>query len=132
MSKIGRRAFLKSTGAVGAAVAWQIVPRHVLGAGQTPPSEKLNVASIGVGGQGRAAGDAKIGTQMGKSGQASQEPRRMCELVWSGIIGPVREAHIWTDRPSNGLFNEYWPQGVGRPTDTPPAPAGMDWDLWIG
>src|SRR5689334_25219596 len=54
MSKIGRRAFLKTTGAAGAAAgAWQIVPRHVLGAGLVPPSEKLNVASIGVGGQGR-------------------------------------------------------------------------------
>ena len=39
---------------VGAAVAaFTIVPRHVLGgAGQTPPSEKLNIAGIGIGGQG--------------------------------------------------------------------------------
>jgi len=47
-----RRDFLKVTGAVATV---HIVPRHVLGGeGQTPPSEKLNVACIGVGGQGAA------------------------------------------------------------------------------
>jgi predicted dehydrogenase len=45
-----RRRFLKATAA--AAVGIQLVPRHVLGQGQTPPSEKLNIAGVGVGGQG--------------------------------------------------------------------------------
>ena len=46
-----RRNFLKT--AAAAALGIQIVPRHVLGGnGHTPPSEKLNLASIGVGGQG--------------------------------------------------------------------------------
>ncbi len=75
---------------------------------------------------------AKVATQMGNQGQASNETRRLCELVWAGAIGKVLEAHIWTDRPSNGLFNEYWPQGVTRPKDTPPVPASLDWDLWLG
>jgi predicted dehydrogenase len=45
-----RRDFLKSGAAVS---AFMVVPRHVLGGpGQTPPSEKLNVACIGVGGKG--------------------------------------------------------------------------------
>jgi len=78
------------------------------------------------------ARDKKVTTQMGNQGQASDETRRLCELVWSGIIGPVREAHIWTDRPSQGLFREYWPQGVDRPKDTPKVPETLDWDLWIG
>jgi predicted dehydrogenase len=78
---------------------------------------------------GRAA---KLMTQMGNQGQGSEETRRLCELVWSGAIGPVREAHIWTDRPSNGLFNEYWPQGVDRPKDEPAVPESLDWDLWLG
>ena len=34
------------------AAAFTIVPRHVLGQGQTPPSDKLNIAGIGIGGQG--------------------------------------------------------------------------------
>ena len=71
-------------------------------------------------------------TQMGNQGQASEETRRLCELVWSGAIGAVREVHIWTDRPSNGLFGEYWPQGVNRPSDTPPVPDTLAWDLWLG
>ena len=79
-----------------------------------------------------AAREAKVATQMGNQGQASEQTRRLCEYVWAGVIGDVLEAHIWTDRPSQGLFNEYWPQGVGRPKDTPPVPDSLDWDLWIG
>ena len=80
----------------------------------------------------QAARQAKIATQMGNQGQASQETRRLCELVWSGVVGPIREAHIWTDRPSRGLFDEYWPQGTARPKDTPPVPDSLNWDLWLG
>jgi len=79
-----------------------------------------------------AAREAKVATQMGNQGQASEPTRQLCELVWSGAIGSVREAHIWTDRPSQGLFNEYWPQGVERPKDQPPVPESLDWDLWLG
>ena len=38
-----------------------------------------------------------------------------------------RELHVWTDRPAG-----WWPQGVLRPADTPPVPAGLDWDVWLG
>jgi predicted dehydrogenase len=79
-----------------------------------------------------AAREHKVATQMGNQGQASEETRRLCEFIADGAIGPVREAHIWTDRPSNGLFNEYWPQGVERPKDTPPVPETLEWDLWLG
>jgi predicted dehydrogenase len=78
------------------------------------------------------ARETKVATQMGNQGQASEATRRLCEMIWDGAIGPVREVHAWTDRPSNGLFNEYWPQGVGRPTDTPDVPRTLDWDLWLG
>jgi predicted dehydrogenase len=80
----------------------------------------------------KAAREKKVATQMGNQGQASEETRRLCEFVWDGAIGNVYEAHIWTDRPSNGLFKEYWPQGVDRPKETPPVPPELDWDLWIG
>jgi predicted dehydrogenase len=79
-----------------------------------------------------AAREHKVATQMGNQGQASEGTRRLCELIWDGAIGPVREVHAWTDRPSNGLFDEYWPQGVGRPKDTPATPSTLDWDLWLG
>ncbi|GAG50435.1 unnamed protein product, partial [marine sediment metagenome] len=49
-SRISRRDFMGSS---VAAAAFTIVPRHVLGgSGNTAPSEKLNIAGIGVGGQG--------------------------------------------------------------------------------
>ena len=47
-------------------------------------------------------------------------------------IGPIREAHIWTDRPSKGLFGEYSPQGVSRPAEQQRIPDALDWDLWLG
>jgi predicted dehydrogenase len=78
------------------------------------------------------AREKKLATQMGNQGAASEETRRLCEVVWSGAIGNVREAHIWTDRPSRGLFEEYWPQGVDRPGEVPQPPDTLDWDLWIG
>jgi len=48
-SKMTRRRF---NAAVAAATAVSIVPRHVLGAGEKPPSETLNIAGVGVGGMG--------------------------------------------------------------------------------
>ena len=50
MNIMKRRQFLKTTATV--AFGFQVVPRHVLGQGVTPPSEKLNIAGIGIGGQG--------------------------------------------------------------------------------
>ncbi len=47
---INRRQFIKTASAV---TAFTIVPRHVLGgAGHTAPSDKINIAGIGVGGMG--------------------------------------------------------------------------------
>lgn len=80
----------------------------------------------------QAARTAKVATQMGNQAQASEETRRLQEFVLDDAIGPIREVHIWTDRPSRGLFDEYWPQGVGRPTDKPAVPDTLDWDLWLG
>ncbi|UCG46680.1 MAG: hypothetical protein JSU94_14385, partial [Phycisphaerales bacterium] len=57
--KSPRRDFLR--GATGAAAAFTIVPRHVLGRGVKPPSEKLNIACIGIGGRGGASVDGTRG-----------------------------------------------------------------------
>lgn len=220
---LSRRSFLARAGAGSA--AFMIVPARVLGlGGQKPPSARLNIAGIGVGGQGQhdlnqlksenivalcdvdwghaagtfkqfpdavrykdyrkmieerkeidavvvatpdhshafasmlalrlgkhvycekplthsvwearqltlAAREHKLATQMGNGGQASEATRRLSEYVAQGAIGAVREAHLWTDRPSNGLFNEYWPQGISRPGGTPAVPDTLAWDLWLG
>ncbi|NMB49397.1 MAG: Gfo/Idh/MocA family oxidoreductase, partial [Bacteroidales bacterium] len=51
----------------------------------------------------KAAKEYKVATQMGNQGQASDSPRRLREMIWDGVIGHVREVHVWTDRPNNGL-----------------------------
>ncbi|MFH1264883.1 MAG: Gfo/Idh/MocA family oxidoreductase [Planctomycetota bacterium] len=51
-SSLTRREFAGSVAALGAGLL--IVPRHAVAAsGQTPPSEKINIAGVGVGGMGR-------------------------------------------------------------------------------
>jgi len=54
-------------------------------------------------------------TQMGNQGHSSDDARRINEWVQAGVIGPVREVHVWTNRP-------IWPQGIPRPGQ-PPATA---------
>ncbi len=218
-NSLTRRAFAKR--AAVATAAFQVVPGHVLGLnGQTPPSDKVNVAGIGVGGMGRnnikmcsevanitalcdidinyaarafkahpsaktytdyremlekqrdidaivvatpdhthaaiamacmragkhvyvqkpmaysvgetralteAAQKYKVITQMGNQGRSGDGVRMVCEWIWAGAIGTVREVHAWTNRP-------VWPQGIEieRPKETPPVPAGFDWEKWIG
>ena len=80
----------------------------------------------------KAAQEHKVATQMGNQGQATDEVRRLREMIWDGVIGPIHEVHVWTDRPNNGMFRTYWPQGINRPSDTPPMPQNFDWDLFIG
>ena len=216
-----RRTFL-ATGAA-AAFGFTIVPRHVLGGpGQTPPSERLNVAGIGAGGMGggdiatvarlganivalcdvdeerakgsfnahpkarrykdfremlekesnnidavtvgtpdhihavasmaairagkhvycqkplthtlfecreltKAAHKAGVATSMGNQGHATEGARLTNEWIQAGIIGEVREVHVWSDRAG-----KLWKQGIGRPSDTPSIPATLDWNLWLG
>ncbi len=213
--KISRRDFM---GAAAAAAVLTIVPPHVLGGPRRiPPSEKLNIAGVGIGGRGagdldevstenivalcdvddknaaktferypnakryrdfrkmldtqkdidavivatpdhthavvamtaikmgkhvycekplahsiyevrrltEAARQAKVATQLGNQGQASEGTRLVCEFIWDGAIGPVREVHSWCNRPIS-------PRGIERPNDTPPVPETLDWDLWLG
>jgi predicted dehydrogenase len=48
---VSRRQFIRTVGTTGAGLT--IIPRHVLGKGQTPPSDRLNIAGVGVGGMGK-------------------------------------------------------------------------------
>ena len=64
-------------------------------------------------------------TQMGNQGHSFNGVRDMCEIIWSGAIGDVTEAHIWTNRP-------VWPQGIDRPAEVHDVPETLDWDLWQG
>src|SRR5277367_3639919 len=104
----------------------------------------------------RALASPKLVTQMGNQGHSSEGARRINEWIGAGIIGPVREVHVWTNRPV-----VYWPQGLPRPTGmaAPEAagafgnpwtfrhvqdvlaaamgsggapPAGLDWNMYLG
>jgi predicted dehydrogenase len=213
---LNRREFL----ATAAVAGLYVVPRSVLGGeGQKPPSEKLNIAGIGVGGQGggdlremagenivalcdcdakyaarcfktypkaevfkdyrvmlakrkdieavmiatpdhmhapitlaalragkhvyvekpmahsieearvmtRVAKETGLVTQMGNNGHAGEGLRLTREYIQAGAVGTVREVHCWSDRPGT-----FWKQDLDRPTDTPPVPPDLDWNLWLG
>ena len=75
----------------------------------------------------RAAQAAKVATQMGNWGHAKEDIRLICEWIWDGVIGSVREVLAWTSRPGG-----WWPNGIDRPKDRPAVPQGLDWDLWLG
>jgi predicted dehydrogenase len=74
-----------------------------------------------------AAAEANVMTSMGNQGHASDGARLTNEWIGAGVIGEVREVHAWTDRAGT-----LWKQGIGRPTDAPPVPATLDWNLWLG
>jgi len=210
-----RRDFVPGAGA--ALAAFTILPRHVLGSPFVPPSDKLNIAGVGVGAMGggylqacesenivaladvdfdfaaktfsrypkaktyrdfrimlekqkgidaiiigtpdhthafvasaaiklgkhvycakpmtrtihesrfvtKAAREARVATQMSTQSCASDLACSVEELIQSQSIGPVREVHVWSDRP-------VWPQGLMRPAESSAVPRGLDWDLWLG
>ncbi|HWD20163.1 MAG TPA: Gfo/Idh/MocA family oxidoreductase [Verrucomicrobiae bacterium] len=81
----------------------------------------------------QAAREAKVATQMGNQGMAFDANRQINEWLADGAIGPVREVHAWSDRPTHkGHLPLWWAQGIERPTDTPAVPSTLDWDLWLG
>jgi len=75
----------------------------------------------------KTAQEMKVATQMGNQGHSGTGAREVCEMIWTGAIGQVKEAHIWTDRPHDG-----WGQGTPNPLPEEPIPPSMDWNLWIG
>jgi predicted dehydrogenase len=62
-------------------------------------------------------------TQMGTQIHAGDNYRRVVELIQAEAIGPVREVHVWCAKD--------W-GGGDRPKETPPVPAGLHFDLWLG
>jgi len=81
----------------------------------------------------KAAREEKVATQMGNQGMAFEGNRLLNEWLVDGAIGQVREAHVWSDRPTTrGKMPLWWAQGIERPKDTPPVPATLDWNRWLG
>jgi predicted dehydrogenase len=70
----------------------------------------------------------KVCTQMGNQGTAENGLRQAVEIVQAGVIGQVKEAHVWTNRP-------VWPQAptiTARPKEEEPVPSYLAWDLFLG
>ena len=65
-----RRKFVADVGLAAAGLT--IVPRHVLGRGFEAPSDTLNIAAVGVGGQGRS----------NMINLASQNLVALCDVDW--------------------------------------------------
>jgi predicted dehydrogenase len=66
----------------------------------------------------RTARETGVVTQMGNQGHSLDGTRRINELIAAGVIGPVREVHVWTDRPQR-----YRAQGIPRPAAPSVAPS---------
>ncbi len=71
----------------------------------------------------KVAAEQKVATQLGTQMHASDNFRRIVELIRAGAIGAVQECHIWL-RAGGGTSD--------RPTETPPVPKGLHWDLFLG
>ncbi len=85
-----------------------------------------------------AAAKTKLATQMGTQIHAGDNYRRVVELIQTGAIGPVREAHVWVSRAwgwqsaEEAKKNRDIVHVTDRPKESSPPPAGLDWDLWLG
>ncbi|HUQ69254.1 MAG TPA: Gfo/Idh/MocA family oxidoreductase, partial [Planctomycetaceae bacterium] len=75
----------------------------------------------------KAAKAAGVMTSMGNQGHATEGARLTNEWIQAGVIGEVREVHVWSDRAGR-----LWKQGIGRPADSPSVPSTLDWNLWLG
>lgn len=85
-----------------------------------------------------AAAEAGVTTQMGIQIHATDNYRKVVEIVQSGAIGPVREVHVWVSRAwgwqsrEAAQRNKDIVHATERPKTTDPIPDGLHWDLWVG
>jgi hypothetical protein len=68
-------------------------------------------------------------TQLGNQGHSSGDIRRLCEWVWDGAIGTVREVHAGCD-----AFPEVYSQirTCPKSANVTLSPEHLDYDLWLG
>ena len=69
----------------------------------------------------------KVCTQMGNQGSAESGLRRAVEVIQDGIIGQIKEVHVWTNRP-------IWPQApsVTKRLTKADVPNTVHWDEFLG
>jgi len=71
------------------------------------------------------AAEKKLATQMGNQGTAEKGFREGVEVLRAGILSPIKEIHVWTNRP-------IWPQGMAYPKETPGIPNTVRWQEFLG
>ena len=64
-----------------------------------------------------------LATQLGAQRHAIKNVHRVVELIRAGTIGEVTECYAWING-DRGM--------TAKPTDFPPVPTHLDWDLWLG
>lgn len=85
-----------------------------------------------------AAAKSGAPTQMGTQIHAGANYHRVVELIQSGAIGNVTEAHVWVSR-AWGIQSAEEAKAHGdivnvieRPKEEMAPPDYLDWDLWLG
>ena len=65
----------------------------------------------------------KLITQIGTQIHSGDNYHRVVELIQQGTIGQVSEVHVWVNASYGGR---------DAPRETPPVPASLNYDLWLG
>jgi len=74
----------------------------------------------------KVAAETGVATQLGSQGHSSLGTRETIKAIQDNVIGAVRDIHVWVPA------KRWNPTLTTRPTDTPPVPDGLNWDLWLG
>jgi predicted dehydrogenase len=74
---------------------------------------------------GETAKKTGVATQVATGNASSEDTDLLCEMIWSGAIGPVREVYNWSNRP-------VWVTGFTKLPAEDKIPKGFNWDLWLG
>ena len=64
-------------------------------------------------------------TQMGNQGHNIEGTYQTVEWIRSGLIGDVREVHLWSNRP-------MWRQGYFTRPEGVAVPKNLNYDVWLG
>jgi len=81
------------------------------------------------------ARETGVATQMGNGAHSGHTYRTVAKMIRDGVIGEVREVHCWCDNEWDDPPRVARGDGSrkrDRPKETPPVPAHLDWDLWLG